>query len=59
MTIQELQRAVADGKQVTYGEAKQLLGGHEIYNNGVYNFDNCILSCNSLDDDTVLYDPII
>ncbi|KMO87166.1 hypothetical protein AB840_03790 [Megasphaera cerevisiae DSM 20462] len=59
MTINELIKKVASGKQVKYGEAKELLAGHEVYNDGVYNFDNCILSCNSLDDNSVLYHPLI
>ena len=59
MTINELTKKVASGDQVTYGEAKELLAGHEVYNDGVYNFDNCILSCNSLDDSAVLYHPYL
>ena len=59
MTIDEMTAKVLDGNRITYGEAKEFLVGHETYSNGVYNFDNCVLSCNSLDDDAVLYNPLV
>lgn len=58
MTIDELQRKVSDGEKITYGQAKDLLAGHEILVDGIYNFDNCTLTSNTLDDDSILYTPI-
>ena len=59
MTVDKLTAKVANGENVTYGEAKDILAGHEIKNGNVYNFDYCVLSCESLDDNAVLYNPII
>ena len=58
-SIDELTAKIVAGEKVTYGEAENILAGHKVLNGDVYNFDNCVLSCNSLDDDAVLYNPII
>ena len=74
MTIEEVQEAVASGKNVTYGEVADLLTGQEVIGlregeNVPINFKNCNLTVNgdvdaashviSISDDAVLYNPIL